>query len=215
MIIATDLEGVLIPEIWERIAEETQIPELKITTHDIPDFTELMRKRVEILSEYKLKLSELKAIANNIEPYLGTGEFLKWARKQAQVMIISDTFYEFSDGIMEKIGPYNIFANRFLVNREDMIEGCDFRIRGKKEMITKSLKEIGFYVIGIGDGFNDRSLFSACSSPILYRTAEELTREFPNAPRVTTLDELKDEVEKIISQHKEDSGPNTTHWPTK
>lgn len=202
MIIAIDLEGILIPEIWERIAEETGIHELRLTTRDIPDFRKLMEHRVNILAQHNLRLSDITKIAHKVEPFLAAKPFLHWAHKQAQVMIISDTFYELASGIVEKLDHFNLFANRFIVDSKGFIKGCDFRIRGKKERIIQSLKDIGFYVIGIGDSFNDLSLLRSCSYPILYNTPDKITAKFPNAPRVTNLDDLKTAISIAIKNHE-------------
>lgn len=197
MIIALDLEGILMPEIWEHIAKETGIEELKITTRDEPDFRKLMEHRVQILHEHELRLSDIVAMAHQVEPFLATRAFLKWARTKGQVMIISDTFQEFADHFIEVVGPYNLFSNRFRVSEEGTIEGCNLRIRGKKERVTQSLKDIGFFVVGVGDSFNDISLLKSCSFPILYRTPDEVTNQFPDAPRVTNLDALKAIIEAL------------------
>ncbi len=197
MIIATDLEGILMPEIWEHIAIETGIEALKVTTRDEPDFVKLMEHRVSVLREHDIKLPDLVAMAHQVEPFLATRAFLKWARTKGQIMIISDTFQEFADHFIDVVGAYNLFANRFQFAPDGTILGCNLRIRGKKERVTQSLKDIGFFVVGIGDSFNDISLLKSCSFPILYRTPSEVTKQFPNAPRVTNLDDLKSTIEAL------------------
>src|SRR5580765_8302911 len=133
MIFALDLEGVLAPEIWPILGQQFGIPELSLTTRDLGDFDELMRRRVQATRTGGLTLRELQAIAYTVEPYLGARDFLSRLRALGQVVIISDTFHEFSEPLVQKLGGHSLFANRFELDKEGRLSGFKLRIRGQKE----------------------------------------------------------------------------------
>ena len=136
MVFALDLEGVLAPEIWPILGEHFDLPDLALTTRDLGDFTDLMNRRVAATRSRKIKLAELKTVAHAVEPYLGAREFLKRLRALGQVMVISDTFHEFSEPLMQKLGGHILFANRFELEPDGMLKGFKLRIRGQKERIV-------------------------------------------------------------------------------
>jgi phosphoserine/homoserine phosphotransferase len=191
MIVVTDLEGVLIPEIWVEISRVTGIDELSATTHEEPDFGRLMDRRIEILTEHDLRLPALQRIAADLIPYPGATEFLAWARTKGQVMIASDTFHELSENIVQRMGGYSLFANRFRVDEDGRILGYRLRIRGRKDNVVRSLKEIGFHIVAVGDGFNDELMLRIADDPVLYRAPEELARRIPESHRAVTLEDLR------------------------
>ena len=189
MIAAIDLEGVLAPEIWPHLGDQFGLPELHQTTRDTGDFDELMRRRVGALSKAGLTLPRVQAVAHQVQPYLGSKEFLHRIRRYCQVMIISDTFHEFAEPMMDRLGGYNLFANRFDVDASGHIVGWKLRIRGRKAMVIDGLRGAGFKVIGMGDSLNDLTLLQAADYPVLFRPVEALRLKLPSAPAVTTLDE--------------------------
>ncbi len=194
MIIATDLEGVLIPEIWVEIAERYEISALQKTTRDIEDFSELMEHRIEVLRKEDLKLRDIQQVARDVMAYPGALEFLSWARRQGQVMIISDTFHELSDELVWQMGGYNLFANEFVTNDEGYITGFRLRIRGRKWRVLEKLRESGFFVTAIGDSYNDLSMLKRADHPMLINPPEELTREYPDIPVFGNYDELRESI---------------------
>jgi phosphoserine / homoserine phosphotransferase len=189
MIFAVDLEGVLAPEIWPILGERFGLPDLALTTRDMGDFSELMHKRVAATRSKNLTLRELQAIAHAVEPYLGAREFLSRLRALGQVVVISDTFHEFSEPLAQKLGGHSLFANRFELDELGMLKGFRLRIRGQKERIVSGFKSAGFPVAAVGDSLNDLSILKSCDYPVLYRPVEALRREFPGAPLAESLDE--------------------------
>jgi phosphoserine/homoserine phosphotransferase len=186
---AIDLEGVLAPEIWPHLGEQFGLPELHLTTRDTGDFEELMGTRVAALSRAGLTLARVQQVAHQVQPYLGAEEFLRRIRRFCQVMIISDTFHEFAEPLVERIGGFNLFANRFEVDGEGKIVGWKLRIRGRKAMVLEGLRHAGFKVIGMGDSLNDLTLLQMADHPILYRPVAVLRDRLPSARVVESLDE--------------------------
>jgi phosphoserine/homoserine phosphotransferase len=189
MIFALDLEGVLAPEIWPILGSHFALPEFSLTTRDTADFDDLMRRRVAAAARAGLKLADLQRLAHAVEPYLGAREFLARLRALGNVVIISDTFHEFSEPLAAKLGHASLFANRFELDAEGRITGFKLRIRGQKERIVSGFKSAGYKVAAMGDSLNDLSLLKSCDYPVLYRPVEALAREFPGVQAVFNLDD--------------------------
>src|SRR5690349_15314525 len=158
MIFALDLEGVLAPEIWPILGKRFDLPDLLLTTRDVGDFPALMRKRVDATRARGLTLRELQAVAHAVEPYLGAREFLARLRALGQVVVISDTFHELSEPLLQKLGGHSLFANRFELDSKGALKGFKLRIRGQKERIVSGFKAAGYAVAAVGDSLNDLSL---------------------------------------------------------
>ncbi len=197
MIVATDLEGVLIPEIWERIAEATGVPELARTTRDEPDFEKLMEHRLALLRERDLRVGDLERIARTVDPYPGAVDLLAWLRAHFQIFIVSDTFHELSEGIVRRLGGFSLFANRFQVDPDGRIVGVRLRIRGRKDHVIRSVQEIGFRVVAIGDSYNDESVLRASDHAILYRAPQDLAARLPQARSASDYADLRRHIEEI------------------
>ncbi len=189
MIFALDLEGCLAPEIWPILGLHYGLPDFRLTTRDIGDFDELMRRRVATAHKAGLRLADIQKLAHAVEPYLGAREFIARLRAMGNVVIISDTFHEFSDPLAAKLGGVNLFANRFELDGAGVINGFKLRIRGQKERIVSGFKSAGFKVAAMGDSMNDFSLLKSCDFPVLFRAVDALKREFPNAASTDNLDE--------------------------
>ena len=198
MIAAIDLEGVLAPEIWPHLGDHFGVEELHLTTRDVGEFEDLMRRRVDALNRAGLTLSRLQEVAHQVRPYLGSHEFLDRIRRQCQVMIISDTFQEFAEPIIERLGGYNLFANQFEVDAEGKIVGWKLRIRGQKAAVVQGMKSAGFKVIGMGDSLNDLTLLESADYPILFRPVDALRQRLPSAPIAMGLDEALQIFERIF-----------------
>lgn len=204
MIFALDLEGVLAPEIWPVLGAHYGVPEFSLTTRDIGDFDELMRRRVEACRRADLKLADLQRLAHAVEPYLGAREFLARLRTLGNVVIISDTFHEFSEPLAAKLGHASLFANRFELDGEGHISGFKLRIRGQKERIVSGFRSAGYKVAAVGDSLNDLSLLKSCDFPVLYRPVEALAREFPGERPVHNLDDalsLLEEARRRVEEN--------------
>lgn len=189
MIFAIDLEGVLAPEIWPLIGHRFGVADLALTTRDIGDFEQLMHRRVAATRAAKIRLDDLQETAHAVEPYLGAREFLARLRSLGQVIVISDTFHEFSDPLMQKLGGHNLFANRFEVDEGGLLRGFKLRIRGQKERIVSGFHAAGFQVAAMGDSLNDLSILRACDFPVLYRPVAALRAELPKAAVAEHLDD--------------------------
>ncbi len=188
MIAAIDLEGVLAPEIWPHLGDHFGVDDLHLTTRDVGDFEELMGRRVAAVNRAGLTLARLQEVAREVRPYLGAHEFLDRIRRHCQVMIISDTFHEFAEPIMERLGGYNLFANQFEIDERGVIVGWKLRIRGQKARVVQGMKSAGFKVIGMGDSLNDLTLLESADYPILFRPVAALRERLPEAPVADGLD---------------------------
>ena len=200
-IICSDLEGIFTPEIWINVAEKTGIDELRLTTRDISDYDVLMKKRLSILDETGIKLRDITKIIQGMKPLDGAVEFLDWLRKNIQVIIVSDTFVEFADPLLEKLGRPTLFCHSLSVGQDGSITGYNLRQEDGKQKTAIALKHLSYTVIGIGDSYNDISMLMATDSSILFRPPENIKREFPKLPVSYNYDELKDIILKIIGNH--------------
>ena len=189
MIFALDLEGVLAPEIWPILGARFEIPDLSLTTRDTGDFSDLMHRRVDATRARGVALRDLQTIAHAVEPYLGAREFLARLRALGQVVIISDTFHELSEPLIQKLGGHSLFANQFELDPGGMLRGFKLRIRGQKERIVSGFKSAGFVVAAMGDSLNDLSLLRSSDYRVLYRPVDALREAFPGDPVAVNLDE--------------------------
>jgi len=202
-ILASDLEGVLVPEIWIAVAERTGIEELRLTTRDIPDYDKLMRGRIAILREHRLTLADIQAVIATVEPLAGACEFLEWARAQMQVIILSDTFYEFAAPLMVKLGQPVLFCNTLEVDAANNIVG--YRLRqsdGKRKAVT-ALKSLDFRVIAMGDSYNDTTMLGEADAGILFCPPSNIVAEFPQFPVLYEYDRLREHLAAAASAEYE------------
>jgi phosphoserine/homoserine phosphotransferase len=185
-----DLEGVLIPEVWISFADRTGIPELRLTTRDLPDYDQLMRQRLRILAEHKLGLREIQEVISGMEPLEGARAFLDTLRQEYQVLILSDTFYEFGMPFMHKLGDPTLFCHKLEVAADGRI--TDYRLRqvDPKRKAVQALKGLNFRIVAAGDSYNDTSMLSEADAGILFCAPENVVREFPQFPLTKTYDEL-------------------------
>ena len=201
-IVCLDLEGVLVPEIWIAFAEETGIPELKRTTRDEPDYDKLMKYRINILKEHGLGLKEIQDTIAKIDPMPGAKEFLDELRAMTQVIIISDTFTQFAGPLMKKLGYPTIFCNSLEVAEDGEITGFKMRIENSKLTTVKALQSIGYQTIASGDSHNDLGMIKASKAGFLFRSTEEIKKEYPELPAFETYDELMDAIKKALKTNK-------------
>lgn len=197
-IVCLDLEGVLVPEIWIAFAEETGIPELKRTTRDEPDYDKLMKYRINILKEHGLGLKEIQDTIAKIDPMPGAKEFLDELRAMTQVIIISDTFTQFAGPLMKKLGYPTIFCNSLEAAEDGEITGFKMRIENSKLTTVKALQSIGYQTIASGDSHNDLGMIKASKAGFLFRSTEEIKKEYPELPAFETYDELMDAIKKAL-----------------
>ena len=195
-----DLEGVLVPEIWIAFAEETGIEELKKTTRDEPDYDKLMKYRINILKEHNLGLKEIQNTISKIEPLPGAKEFLDELRSQMQVIILSDTFEQFAMPLMKKLGYPAIFCNTLEVSKTGEITGYKMRCEKSKLTTVRSLQACGFNTIASGDSFNDLAMIEASKKGFLFRTTEQIKKDYPQYKSFTEYSELLAEIKSAVSE---------------
>ncbi len=193
-----DMEGVLVPEIWIAFAEETGIPELKKTTRDEPDYDKLMRYRLDILKEHGLGLKEIQAVIERIEPMEGAKAFLDELRSFSQVIILSDTFTQFAAPLMKKLGMPTIFCNTLEVAPDGEITGFHMRVEKSKYTTVKALQSIGFETIASGDSYNDLGMIQASKAGFLFKSTEQIKKDYPDIPAFETYEELLGAIKKVI-----------------
>ena len=199
-IVCSDLEGVFIPEIWINVAEKTGIPELRLTTRDIPDYDVLMKKRLQILMENHLKLSDIQAVIDTMNPLEGALEFLDWLRSITQVIVVSDTFKEFAGPMMKKLGWPTLFCHSLSVDAGGMIASYDLRQQQAKEKTTLAMKSLNYQIIAMGDSYNDIAMLKTADRGLLFRPPENVIREFPEFPVTHDYDSLKELIQAIINE---------------
>ena len=197
-IVCLDLEGVLVPEIWIAFAEETGIPELKRTTRDEPDYDKLMNYRINILKEHGLGLKEIQETIAKIDPMPGAKEFLDELREITQVIIISDTFTQFAGPLMKKLGYPTIFCNSLEVAEDGEITGFKMRVENSKLTTVKALQSIGYDTIASGDSHNDLGMIKASKAGFLFRSTDEIKKEYPELPAFETYDELMAAIKEAL-----------------
>ncbi len=196
-IVCLDLEGVLVPEIWIAFAKESGIPELKRTTRDEPDYDKLMNWRLGILRENGLGLKEIQETIAKIDPLPGAKEFLDKLRHMTQVIIISDTFTQFAGPLMEKLGLPTIFCNSLEVAPDGEITGYKMRV---KDSTVRALQSIGYETVAAGDSHNDLAMIQAGKAGFLFRSTEQIKKEYPEIPAYETYEELFDALKEAIGQ---------------
>ena len=189
-IVCLDMEGVLVPEIWIAFSEASGIPELRRTTRDEPDYDKLMTWRLGILKEHGLGLREIQATIARIDPLPGAKAFLDELRSMTQVIILSDTFEEFAKPLMEKLGWPTIFCNSLEVAENGEITGYKMRCEKSKLTTVKALQSIGYDTIASGDSFNDLGMIQASKAGFLFKSTEQIKRDYPQIPAYEEFDDL-------------------------
>ena len=185
-----DMEGVLVPEIWIAFAEASGIPELKRTTRDEPDYNKLMEYRLGILRQHKLGLKEIQAVIATIDPLPGAKEFLDALRAETQVIILSDTFEQFAQPLMRKLGWPTLFCNSLEVAPDGAITGFHMRCPQSKLTTVKALQSIGFTTIAAGDSFNDLGMIQASRAGFLFKSTDAIKAAHPELPAYERFDDL-------------------------
>ena len=186
-----DLEGVLVPEIWIAFAERTGIEELRATTRDIPDYDVLMRQRLGLLDQHKLKIGDIQEVIATLEPLPGAAEFLDWLRERFQVIILSDTFYEFSQPLMRQLGWPTLFCHRLISDGSGRVVDYKLRQTDPKRASVKALHSLNYRVIAAGDSYNDTTMLGEADVGILIHAPQNVIDEFPQFRSVDTLEELR------------------------
>ena len=188
-IVCLDLEGVLVPEIWIAFAEATGIPEFRRTTRDEPDYDKLMHYRIDLLDRHGLKLSQIQDVISSIRPLIGAEEFLDCLRERTQVLILSDTFDQFSRPLMKKLNWPAIFCNSLTVEN-DRVVGYKMRCPQSKLTTVRALQSCGFDTIAAGDSYNDLAMIRASKAGFLFPPTEQIKKDNPDIPSCETYDDF-------------------------
>ena len=192
-----DLEGVLIPEIWEGLAELTNIEDLKITTRDISDYSELMNHRLKICDNYNLTLRDIHRVVNEMEPLDGALEFLSWLRKRTEVIILSDTFREFIQPLIQKLQNPTIFCHSLKLDKNLKIVDYCLRQLDQKKKAVEAIKKLNFWTVAVGDSFNDLSMLLEADQGILFRPTNKIVEKYPYLPVTYEFNDLKSIIDSI------------------
>jgi phosphoserine/homoserine phosphotransferase len=198
-IICSDLEGVFVPEIWVNVSKHTGIEELKLTTRDISDYDVLMRRRLEILKLNGLTLKDVRQVISQLKPLPGAVDFIEWARSLTQMIIVSDTFIEFADPLLEQLGRPTLMCHHLTTDSAGNITDYNLRQKDAKRKVAEALQNLNYKVIGIGDSYNDISMLRKADVGILYNPPQNVIDEHSDLMIVTSYTELKAVISRIIN----------------
>ncbi len=194
-IVCLDLEGVLVPEIWIAFSERTGIPELRRTTRDEPDYDKLMRFRLDLLRKHGLGLKDIQAVIAGLGPEPGAKDFLDALRLRYQVVILSDTFYEFAMPLMAQLGMPTLFCHRLETDAAGFVAAYHLRQPDQKRQAVKAFKGLAFQVIAAGDSYNDTAMLGEAHAGILFRPPSKVVQEFPQFPVTRDYAALRAEID--------------------
>jgi len=199
-IVCLDLEGVLVPEIWIAFSERTGIPELRRTTRDEPDYDKLMRFRLDLLRRHRLGLPDIQKVIRELGPMPGAKAFLDELRTRYQVLILSDTFYEFAMPLMAQLGMPTLFCHRLETDANGFVESYRLRMPDQKRASVRALKSIAFKVVAAGDSYNDTAMLAEAHAGILFRPPQNVIDEFPQFPVVRDYAGLASEIDAAAAR---------------
>ena len=188
---ASDLEGVLVPEIWIAFAEKTGIEQLRLTTRDISDYDQLMKMRMKILKERGLRLQDIQDVIATIAPLPGAEDFIEWVRARTQFVILSDTFYEFARPLMAKLGFPTIFCHSLEVDADGTITGYRLRLDQSKRRAISAFHDLQFQTMAMGDSYNDIAMLERADTGVLFDPPDNVIDDHPNLPVVRNYIEAR------------------------
>ena len=182
VVVCLDLEGVLVPEIWINVALKTGIDELKVTTREMPDYDQLMKQRIGILDRHGLKIGDIQEVIAKMGPLEGAPGFLGWLRERCQVVILSDTFYQFAHPLMRQLGFPTLFCNQLEIDGTGRIANYHMRMQDPKKHAVAAFKALNFYTIAAGDSYNDTAMLGEADAGFFFCPPDHLPKEFPQFP---------------------------------
>jgi len=197
LITCLDMEGVLTPEIWLAVAEKTGIKELNVTTRDIPDYDELMKLRLGILSKHHVRIGDITRVVEDLGPLDGAREFLVWLRARCQVIILSDTYYDLVGPLMKQLDFPTIFSHTLEIDSDGNIINYHLRQKDQKSHAVAALKGLHFRVLAAGDSYNDISMLKEADAGIFYRPPDSIQAEYPQFSVTRSYEELKEELCRV------------------
>lgn len=191
VLVCLDLEGVLVPEIWINVALKTGVEDLKITTREMPDYDKLMERRLKILDQHQLKIHDIQGVIAQMGPLDGAMEFVAWLRERYQVVILSDTFYQFAEPLMRQLGFPTLFCNQLEIDGSGRILAYHMRMKDPKKHAVAAFKSLNFLTMAAGDSYNDTAMLGEADAGFFFRPPEHLPKEFPQFPVTQTYSELQ------------------------
>jgi phosphoserine/homoserine phosphotransferase len=203
-LVTLDLEGVLVPEIWIAVAEQTGIAELRRTTRDEPDFDKLMRGRLAILDQHGLKLSDIQQVIGSLRPLDGARQFLDELRAQVQVIILSDTFEQFAAPLMRQLGWPTLLCHRLVVENDRIVDYA-LRLPEQKQKAVAALKSLNYRVIAAGDSFNDTAMLGEAHAGFLFHAPENVLKQFPQFKAVESYADLLNLIERAMAEAEKET----------
>jgi phosphoserine / homoserine phosphotransferase len=199
-IVCTDLEGVLVPEIWIHVSHRTGIEELRLTTRDIPDYDALMRRRLGILNRHGLKLKDITDVIKTMDPLEGAVDFINWLRSQTQVIIVSDTYVEFAKPLMAKLGWPTLFCNSLSIDNAGAIANYHLRQPDGKRHVVQALQRLNFKIIAMGDSYNDITMLKTAEHGFLFRPPPNVVAQYPQFPVIHEYDAIQQAIAGLLNQ---------------
>ncbi|MDF0675887.1 MAG: bifunctional phosphoserine phosphatase/homoserine phosphotransferase ThrH [Nitrospira sp.] len=194
VVVCLDLEGVLVPEIWINVAATTGLDELKITTREMPDYDKLMRQRLDILDRQALKIGDIQDVIAKMGPLDGATDFLAWLRERCQVIILSDTFYQFAQPLMRQLGFPTLLCNQLEIDGNGRIMNYHMRMQDPKKHAVAALKSLNFFTMAAGDSYNDTAMLGEADAGFFFRPPDHLPKEFPRFPVTQHYGELQERL---------------------
>jgi phosphoserine/homoserine phosphotransferase len=196
VMVCLDLEGVLVPEIWINVALKTGIEELRITTREMPDYDALMKRRLAILDRNNLKIGDIQEVIGKMGPLEGATDFVRWVRERCQVIILSDTFYQFALPLMRQLGFPTLFCNQLEIDGAGRIANYHMRMQNQKKHSVAAFKALNFFTLAAGDAYNDTAMLGEADAGFFFRPPDHLPKEFPQFPVTQTYGELQERFAK-------------------
>lgn len=196
VIACLDLEGVLVPEIWINVARNTGIDELKITTREMPDYDALMKRRLAILDQHKLTIADIQDVIAKMGPLEGASDFVAWLRERCQMIILSDTFYQFALPLMRQLGFPTLLCNQLEIDAKGRIVAHHMRMQNQKKYSVAAFKSLNFFTMAAGDAYNDTAMLGEADAGFFFRPPDHLPKEFPQFPVTQTYQELQKEFQR-------------------
>ncbi len=197
-IVVADLEGVFLPEIWINVAEKTGIDQLKLTTRDISDYDELMSLRLKILREHHLTIHDIEKVIDTLSPLPGALDMLNWIRQRTQIIILSDTFQEFSRPLMAKLDFPTLLCHNLSIDQEGHITDYNLRTKDQKTKTVQALRDLNFRVIAFGDSYNDLGMITSAHEGFFFRPPESLVQEYPDRAAAHDYDQVKELLSNLL-----------------
>jgi phosphoserine/homoserine phosphotransferase len=199
-LIAADLEGVFLPEVWIAVADATGIERLRLTTRDVADYNELMQQRMAILRENGLTLHDIQRVIADLEPLPGAVDFMDWVRTQSRLVVLTDSFYQFLEPFMPKLHYPTIFAHQLVTDRDNMIVDFTLRVSDSKRVAMESFRTLGFRTMAFGDSFNDTTMLKAADVGVFFRPPKGIAAQFPDFAVTHTYPDLVGQIEAFLTQ---------------